>query len=180
MLSQATRSGVDLSVISQIAPIFVFLLGVLVIGAILVKNKLFGDDSKWISGLVAVAVVALLVSFGRLVELAMLIVPWFTIIFLLLFFAVFMMGFVGDSVKNFYKPVGITSVVLLGIVFILSVFAVFSDIAMPYLPGYFFGFGNADPELLFFFDWLYSPRVSGAIALIVVAAIAMWAVVKSK
>ena len=78
-----------------------------------------------------------------------------------------------------HKWIGGTFVVLLLIAFLISFIFVFSNYFSPYVPGPGYGDGG-NPEVLYFTDWLFSPRVFGAILLVGIGALVSWVLVKGK
>jgi hypothetical protein len=168
--------AVDLSGITLIAPIIAYLLVFLVSAAILFKTEVLGDN-KWVQIFVSLFIASLFVAFAGTREYVLTIVPWFAVLLVSLFFVLFLVGFMGGSSDFMKKGIGIAVIVVLGLIFLVSGFVVFSDVIVNYLPGPDFGAGDENATLLF--SWLYSPRVLGAILLVVVSAIAAWILVKS-
>lgn len=168
---------VDVGFVVLIAPILAFLLVAFVVGAILVKIKLF-EDNKWMAVFVGLIVASLFVASVGLTDLVLTIVPWIAVLFVSLVFFLMLVGFVG-GLDNEKKVIGIIFMVLFGIVLLVSTFVVFNNVIINYLPGPGFGGSNSDPEIIFFFDWLYSPRVFGTILLVVASALVSWFLVKA-
>jgi hypothetical protein len=166
----------DLSGIAFFAPIAAFLLVFLVSFAIFHKTNILGE-SKWLNLFISLIISSLFVSFagGRLYVQT--IVPWIAIALVCLVFLLAILGFVGKDVDFMKKGVGIAFVVILGIIFLISAFFVFSEVFIKYIPGPTFARGSS-PEERYFLSWLYSPRIAGAIILIVISAIVSWILVK--
>ena len=76
------------------------------------------------------------------------------------------------------KGIGVVVIVIIGLIFLVSGFVVFSDVIVNYIPGP--SFGGGDENATFLLEWLYSPRVMGAVLLVIVSAIAAWILVKAK
>ena len=88
-------------------------------------------------------------------------------------------AFIGKPVENMNKGLGVAFIVILILAFLISAIFVFSDYISPYLPwsqGYGAG-GNQD--VLGLLDWIFSPRVFGAILLLIVSAVVSWILVKA-
>ncbi len=168
----------DFSVFVQIAPVIAYLLVALVIGAILYKTELL-KGSPWIAVFITLGIASLFIAFAGVVDFVQTVVPWFAVLVFCLFLLFVMIGFVGKDADFMKKGIGIAAVIILGLIFLVSAFFVFSDFFISYLPGPGYGY-DADPKALYFTDWLYSPRVFGAILLLGVSALVAWVLFKSK
>jgi len=169
---------VDVSFIGYFGPILAFLIVFVVVYAILFKIKILGDH--WASNLfVALVVAAIFVAAAGARDFTLTVIPWFAVVVISLVFLMVIIGFVGKEAAFMNKTVGVIFVIVLGLVFLISAFVVFSESITPYLPGPSFG-GGDNMGATAFFDWLYSPRVGGAILLIVIAAIVSAVLVKAK
>jgi hypothetical protein len=166
----------DLTGISYFAPIAAFLLVFLVSFAIFHKTTLLGE-SKWLNLFVSLVISSLFISFAGAGTYVQTIVPWVAIALVCLVFLLALTGFVGKDVQFMNKGIGIAFVVILGIIFLVSAFFVFSEVFIKYIPGPTFGYGASANER-YFLSWLYSPRIGGAIILIVISAIVSWILVK--
>tara|TARA_Y100000310_G_scaffold302882_1_gene340701 strand:- start:3165 stop:3683 length:519 start_codon:yes stop_codon:yes gene_type:complete len=167
----------DISAIAFFAPIAGFLLVFIVIYAILARAKILGDDKIWLNLFVALFIASIFVSVVGVRQLVQTIVPWFAVLFISLFLILLLTKFVGN-IEFMEKGIGIAFVILLGIVFLVSAFVVFSDVIVKYVPGPGYGFGG-DDNVLTITDWIYSPRVGGAILLVLISAVVAWVLVKS-
>ncbi|MEK6800512.1 MAG: hypothetical protein AABY05_01130 [Nanoarchaeota archaeon] len=168
----------DLSPFAYFAPIVTFLLVFVIVYAVLAKIKII-TDNYWINLFIAFFVATLFISLAGAREYIELITPWFSILIISVVFLGILIGFIGKPVDFLNKWVGIVSVILLTIIFLVSAFFVFSKFIVGYLPGEGFGY-NANPDLLPTFAFLYSPRISGAIILIGVSALVSWILFKAK
>jgi len=170
--------AVDISAIGFFAPIAAFLLVFLVSAAILFKIKILGEN-RWVLIFVSLLIASIFVSAVGVRELVQTIVPWFAVLFISLFLVLVLVGFIGKDVEFLHKPIGIIAVVVLGLIFIVSAFFVFSDVFLKYLPGPGFGSGE-NLQASIFLDWFYSSRVWGALLLVVISAGVAWVLVKTK
>jgi hypothetical protein len=161
----------DVSFIGYFVPLLAYLLVAFVVGALLIKFELLGKG-KWVAALVALVIASLFVSFGGSVKLISTLAPWFAVWVVCLFFILFLIAFVGEDADFIKKGVGVTFILSLIIVFLVTAFGIYSSVISPFLPG--------DGSISGFTDWLYSSRVAGAIALIVVSALVAWVLVKVK
>ncbi|MBS3072055.1 hypothetical protein J4408_03625 [Candidatus Pacearchaeota archaeon] len=165
----------DLSAINFFAPIAAFLIVFIVTYAILVMTKILGDN-KGVHLTMSFLIAAVFVSASGAVKLVQTIVPWFVVLLISLFFILFFIGFVGKDADFLKKGIGIAVLVIAGIIFLVSAFVVFSDTLQKYVPGPGYGAG-ADESTLFFTDWLYSPRVIGAVLLILISVVVSWVLI---
>lgn len=170
--------GTELAGVEFLAPILVFFIVAIVVGALLRKTKLFGDN-VWIDVFLALSVAILFVIVTEAREVVLDVTPWFAVMLVALFFILMIVGFIGKTEAIAGKGLGWFFVILLGIVFLTAIISSFYSSILPYLPGPSFGFGG-NPEKLFFFGWLYSPQVSGTFWLIVSAVVVGWILVKGK
>jgi len=166
----------DLTAIAFFAPIVAFLLVFIVTYLILFKLKILGESS-WLNLFISFLVSILFVSSAGAIDFIKTITPWFAVLIISLLFILLVTGFVGKDMDFIAKPVGIIFVIFLGVVFIVSAYLIFSHLIIGYLPGPWFGTGT-DPAATQALSWLYSPRVAGAILLVIIAALASWVLVK--
>tara|TARA_Y100000034_G_scaffold103395_1_gene128899 strand:+ start:1361 stop:1879 length:519 start_codon:yes stop_codon:yes gene_type:complete len=171
-------AAVDISPIGALAPVAAFLIVVAVSFSVFIKTKLMGDNA-WVQLFVSFVIGALFVGAAGAVQLVQTIVPWFAVLLVSFFLLLALMGFLGKDMNFASKGAGVVFIVLLGIVFLFSAFSVYSNTLVNYLPGPGFGAGG-DEGVLFFLDWLYSPRVLGTVILVLVSAVASWVLVKGK
>ena len=167
----------DLNAIGFFAPIAAFLLVFLVVYAVLSRSKLLGEDNKWLNLFISLFIASIFVSAAGVTRLVQTVVPWFAVLFISLFLVLMLTRFVGKDVAFMEKGAGIVAVVVLGIVFLVSSFVVFSDVLFNYLPGPGFGTGG-NLETLYLLDYLYSPRVTGAVLLIILSALVSFVLVR--
>ena len=169
---------VDVSPVSYFAPIITFLLVALVVGVVIWKLKFLGE-SKWVAVFVALAISTLFISAGGAMQFVQAIVPWFALLLISVFFLMLLLGFIGKPLEKMSNGIGVVVVILFAILFLVSGFVIYSNIIVSYIPGPFYGY-QGDPALLYFTDWLYSPRVVGAVLLLAVSALVSWILVKAK
>ena len=166
----------DLSGVAFFAPIAAFLLVFLVSFAIFHKTGVLGE-SKWLNLFISFIIATLFVSFAGGRVYVQTIIPWIAIALICLVFLLAILGFIGKDVDFMKKGVGIAFIIILGVIFLISAFFVFSEVLVRYLPGPTFGQG-ASPDERYFLSWLYSPRIAGAILLIIISALVSWILVK--
>jgi len=168
----------DVSAITYFAPIAAFLLVFAFVFAILLKTKILGEH-KVGTLVVAFIVATLFVSAAGAVSYIKAIVPWFAVLVVSLVFLMVLTGFIGKPAQFMNKGIGIAFVIIFALVFLISGFIIFSSSILPYLPGP--GFGSGDSvETTIALDYLYSPRVGGAILLVIISAIVAVVLVKAK
>lgn len=168
---------VDLSATTYFLPLLSFLLVFLISFVVLVKTDIV--ENKWVQLFVSFLLATLFISVGGARQYVENVTPWFVVLIVSLFFMLLLVGFVGKPLEKFPKGIGITFVVLLFILFIVSGLAVFSSSIVPYLPGNL-GYEGGNPSAIQFFDWLYTPKVAGAVLLIIISALVSWVLVKAK
>jgi len=175
---QAATSTADVSALAFLSPIFAFLAVFVIMFALLMKTKLLGDDSHpWINLFVSFIIGILFVAVSPLREFVLIVVPWFAILLLGIFFIMVLVGLMGKTDDVIGKGLAWFFIIILIGIFVVSGAFVFSDNIFPYLPGPDFGI-DGDPETLVFFSWLYSPKVSGAILLLVLAGAVGFVLIK--
>lgn len=163
----------DVSFVPYFGPILAYFLVALVIGAILSTINIFGKN-KWLAVFLALIIATIFVAAGGLVDYVLVVTPWIVALVISLFFILMITGFLGiKGDAKMMKRVGVGVVVLAGLIFLASAFVIYSSAVSPYLPFSDQYIGNG------FTDWLYSPRIVGAIMLLVVAALASWVLMKS-
>jgi len=167
---------VDVSGIVYFGPIFAFLLVWVVLFAVLNKTKLLGDG-KFVQIFVSFLIATIFIALGGVKEYVLTIAPWFAVLLISLFFILAMLGLAGKVSAGLTKGLGVTFLILLVLVFLISGIVVFSNVLAPYLPGSSVAGGSED--ILQFTDWLYSDRVVGAIVLVIASAFVSWILVKS-
>ena len=112
-------------------------------------------------------------------QLVLNVIPWFGVLLIALFLMMVLIGFMGKQDAVIGKGVAWIFVVLLIIIFLVSGIKVFSNSLAPYLPSATYEqVSGADPNLVSFFSWLYSPQVKGFFLLIGVAALVTWLLVR--
>lgn len=171
---------VDTSGIVLIAPILAFLIVFVVVYAILFKTKLIGENN-WVLAFVSFAVASLFVSVAGTREYVLTIIPWFAALVVSSFLLLALLGFVGVKAdSSLYKGAGVVFAVILGIIFLVSGFVVFSDVIVNYLPGPGYGGADSDQNVIVVLNQLYSSRIFGAIILLGLSALVSWVLIKSK
>lgn len=168
----------DLSSFTYFVPIAAFLIVFLVVFSVLFKIKHLGDN-KWFLLFISFLIASVFIATAGAVRYIGTIVPWFAVLIVSLAFILAITGFVGKPSEFMNKGIGIAFVIAAALVFLLSGFFIFSHLITGYLPGPFFG-RNTDPAVIPFLSWLYSPRVAGAVLLIIISAVVSWVLVKTK
>jgi len=168
----------DLSAITFFAPIAVFLIVFIIMYLVLTKTKILGENA-WAILFISFLIASIFVSVAGARQYIQTIVPWFAVLIISLVFLLIIIGFIGKPAEFMTKPVGVVFVILFALVFLISGFFIYSNVLVAYLPGAGFGTGES-LEATMALDWLYSPRVGGAILLVVISAIVSWVLVKAK
>lgn len=166
----------DLSGFEYYLPLLSFLIVFLISFITLSKSKVVENKFLTVFFSFLISIVFVMALGPRNYILA--IVPWFGVLIVGLFLVMVLMGFVGKDLAGMNKTVGMVFLVLLGLAFIISAFFVFSHYFAPYLPGNLGSGGNRDANR--FLDWLYSPRIAGAVLLLAISAAVSWVLIKAK
>ena len=173
---QAGQTGqADVSAIGFLGPILAFLVVVIVLTAVLQKSKVLGDN-VWVSVFISLFVSAIFVTVTSVRGLLLTVIPWFAVLLIAVFFILVLTTFVSEDgvPKAFLVWLFIIVMVL---VFLFAGINIYAGSIGSYVPGPFYGL-DADPDLLIFFDWFYSPPVIGAFWLIVAAVVVGWVLIK--
>jgi hypothetical protein len=168
----------DLSGMTFFAPIAAFLIVFIVTFAVLTKTKLLSENN-WVVLFVSFLMASIFVSVAGARQYIQTIIPWFAVLLISLFLLLVLVGFIGKPAEILTKGIGIVFVIFLGIVFLVSGFFIYSNVLVNYLPGPGFGTGS-NTDATMFLDWIYTPRVGGAILLVIISAAVSWVLVKAK
>ena len=165
--------AVEVAGISYFAPLLAFLIVFIIVFALLNKTKILGEE-KFIQLFVSFLIATIFVSAAGVRDYVLTITPWFAVLAISLFFVLFIMGFVGKQADFMQKGVGITAIIVLVIIFLVSGFIVFSGAILPYLTG-----GGDNPLINYFIgQGVYSSRGFGALLLLVISAVVSWVLVR--
>lgn len=160
----------DVSAFVYFLPIFAFLIVFSIIFAVLNKFKIIGENLFFqLFFSFVVATIFVTASSARQVVLS--VIPWFAVLIVAMLLILFLVNFI-DKKEIAGKGMAWIFVILLLIVFFIAGVKVFASTIGPYLPGS--SSSGGDPTLRSFFNWLYSPRVSGAFLLILSAVFVSW------
>ena len=164
-------AGINLSALEFFLPILSFLIVFVVTFVVLSITKVLGEN-KFIQVFISFMIATIFVSVASANKFVLTITPWFAVFIVVLAFVLVMLKFVGKEVDFLHKGVGVVLVVGLLIIFLFSAFYVFSPKITPYLPGGSAAEGNT------FTNWLYSPKVYGALLLLGISALVGWILTK--
>ena len=165
--------AVEVAGISYFAPLLAFLIVFIIVFALLNKTKILGEE-KFVQLFVSFLIATIFVSAAGVRDYVLTITPWFAVLVISLFFVLLIMGFVGKQADFMQKGVGITAIIVLVIIFLVSGFIVFSGAILPYLTG-----GGDNPLINYFIgQGVYSSRVFGALLLLVISAVVSWVLVR--
>ncbi len=162
--------------IGNFLPILSFLVVFIIIYALLNKTKVIGEN-KWWQLFVSFIFATVFISAAGARDYVLNIIPWFAVLVVSLVLILAVVGFIGKPVEGMNKGLGIAFVVILILMFFISGIFVFSEYISPYLP-WNYGYG-ANPDVLNIAEWVFSPRVFGAILLLIVSAAVSWVLVKA-
>ncbi|MEK6846806.1 MAG: hypothetical protein AABY16_01420 [Nanoarchaeota archaeon] len=167
----------DVSAFAYFLPILAFLIVFAIMLAVLHKTKLLGENI-YVQLFFSFVIATIFVTATSVRQLVINVLPWFAVLLIALFLLMVLIGFMGKTDVMIGKCFGWIFVIFLIIIFLISGVKVFSGTIGPYIPGSTTA-GTGDPTLTNFFEWLFSPRVGGAVLLIIVAALVSWVLVKT-
>src|SRR3989344_6091956 len=156
---------VDLSSINFFLPLLSFLV-VFILSFFLIKGSKLIDSPFWIVAVSFIIGVVFVSAIGPR-NYVLTVIPWFAVLLVIIFMVMAMGGFLGKDVLP-AKGIGIVALIIMALIFIISALFVFRS--------YY-------AEILLvdrFISFIISPGISGAIILIVIAAIVGWILVKGK
>lgn len=153
---------VDLSQIAYLTPLYSFVLVFVILFAILLKTKLLGDN-KVIISIVSLIIGVIFVSVSDVRSYIEAVTPWFSVLIIALFFVLFLVGFAIKKPEDIIKPWFVW-------IFIAILVLIFIIIASSS-----FGSNTAVVDIR---GWLTKGTNFGSIALVVVAAVAIFAVTR--
>lgn len=169
----------DVSAFVYFAPILAFLLVFAIMLALLHKLKLVGENI-YVQLFMSFVIATIFITAGGVRQLVLSVIPWFAVLLIALFLIMILVNFMGKQEMVIGKGFAWVFVVLLIIIFLVAGIKVFSGTLGPYLPWASVNdVQDADPALVGFFGWLYSPPVTGFILLVIVAALVSWVLVKN-
>ncbi|MCX8158942.1 MAG: hypothetical protein N3D20_01475 [Candidatus Pacearchaeota archaeon] len=154
--------AIELSAFNDLLPIFSFLLIFISVFAIFAKTKILGEN-KWVQLFISFVIASVFITTSGAREFVIKMTPWFAVFVVLLIFILALIGFSG-KVAFLEKGIGVIFVVGLLVLFLVSAYMSFGDIS----------------NFVKFKNWLFSPRIYGALFLIIISAVVSWVLVKSK
>jgi hypothetical protein len=154
---------INLTGVEFYLPIISFLLVFVVVFAILAKTKVLGE-SKWVQLLISFLTSIIFVSAVGARNYILNVTPW-TIVFIVLLALVFaLIGFAGKPLEGMTKGIGVVFVIGLLVLFLVSAYYTFSS----------------SPFVVSLKEWASTPKVYGALILLVVGGIVSWVLIKLK
>lgn len=172
-----TASVADLSGLAFFAPVLAFLAVFAILYAVLINIKILGEYRLGIAfiSFVFASIFAISTSFTNWVLNS---VAFFGVLLVALFSIMLLGSLVSTDMIPRKFLVWLFAIVMI-VVFIASGIHFSTGNIVNYLPGPFYGVGDGvDPDTLFFFDWLYSPPIAGAIGLIIAAVVVSFILIK--
>ncbi len=164
----------DVSSFVYFAPVLVFLVVFAIMVALLHKTKLIGEN-MYLQIFFSFVIATIFITASSVKQLVLNVIPWFAVLLIALFLIMALVGFMGKTDAMIGKGIGWVFIILLILIFLVSGIKVFSKSISPYLPDATYDeVSGADPTLVHFFSWLYSPRVKGFFLLIGVAVFVTW------
>ena len=170
-----SAQGADVSAVSFLGPILVFLVVVIVLTAILTKIKILGENI-WVNVFVSLFIAGIFVVVDSIRDFLLNVIPWFAVLLMAIFFILVLATFINaDDVPGKFL-IWVFLIVMI-VVFVIVGVKVFAGSVVSYLPGNYYSH-DADPEVLVFTNWFYSPSIFGAFWLIITAIVVSIVLVK--
>jgi len=167
--------ALDISGISFFMPVFGFLFVFLVVYAILLKSKIFGDI-PFAYFLVSFAMSVIFMSFSSLELYVRTIIPWFVILFIIVFLVLLIAGFSTKSLdKIMTSKFAWFIVAVLVIIFLIAAIRVFNPIFHPDLVIASGEGTSLGEQVKGFFG---SSKWAGSLLLFLIAAVVAWFISK--
>lgn len=152
------QNMIDLTGVNYILPIATFVLVLVVVFAVLKKTGILGDNN-FINAMVALVFGIIIISFSEVRSYLELVSPWFVVLVVLMFFVLFLGGFMlAKDITKIARP---------GLAWVFIALLAIAFIAIGYSH---FGV-RCDPLFLSIKNWLFRRDVSGSIILGVVALV---------
>ncbi len=164
---------------APIVPILAFLLVTVVGAAVLINTKVVSDRKGW-NVFIALLLASVFISAVSARVYVSSVLPWFVVMLFSLVLVLILINFVGKPGKKVEKGLGVTVLVMAGIIFLGAAFFVFSEAFarfIPTSPVYGLGFDGEQIEVL---NWIYSPPIFGTLLLIGISAIVIWVLFRKK
>jgi hypothetical protein len=154
---------VNLAGLVFLKPIFSFLIIFIVMYALLAKSKLLGDD-KFINLFISFIFSSIFVAATDVSDVVLQVIPWFSLLIVLLFFILIFASFIGKQDDIAGKGLGWFFIIVLIIMFLISGF---------------FQFEN-DIKVIRFFNWALSSSIFATLIFIGIAGLVGWVITKGK
>ncbi len=153
--------AIDISGFAFFIPTFIFLLVFVVMYALLAKLKLLGEN-KFIHLLISFVIAIIFLTFSSAREVVLRLTPWFAVLIIFVFFILVLIGFTQKSMEDMMKPwLAWVFIIALAIIFLVILANVFGISLI-----------NTWDEFLSY------PKFAGAVLLIIIAALAAWAITR--
>jgi|SRR3989344_777416 len=157
--------ALELTGLNPFAPLFVFLLVFVVMYALLAKLKLLGEQ-KYIHLLISFIIAIIFVAFTSTREIVIKATPWAAVLLVLVFFIMILVGFTQKKMDDVIGPwLGWVVIILLVLIFLIIFMKVLGYNILNFLGD----FNNIVQDY---------PKIFGALAILVVAALASWVITR--
>lgn len=156
---------IDISGVSYLLPIFSFVLVFFVVFAILKKTGLLGENNFTMS-VVALVLALIFISFSDVRSYIELVSPWFIVLVVLMFFVLFLGGFMlAKDITKITKPA--FAWVFIGLLALAFILIGYSHFGLAY-----------NHDFINLRHWIFKREVSGSIILGIVALVAVFIVAR--
>ena len=167
---------IDISGLNFFMPVFSFLFVFVIIYAILFKTKVLGE-SKFVLLLVSFIISVVFMSFSSMELFVRTILPWFVVLFVVVFLVLLIAGLSTKSLDNIMTSKFAWVIVsILVIIFLIAAVKVFNPILHPDL---IITSGEEGQSFVGeIIDFFGSTKILGSILLLVIAGIVAWVITR--
>ncbi|HVY01263.1 MAG TPA: hypothetical protein VHA12_00675 [Candidatus Nanoarchaeia archaeon] len=166
-------AGIDLTSFGYFVPLLTYFVVFIVVYAASKTAKIFTSEFMHLFTSFIIATVFVSAAGPRTYVSS--IIPWFAVL-LVSFFLILAMTKGFFDFKEWDKAMPKVFGIVLIVFFVVSGVVVFSSYFSPYLP--WNSPAGGDPNILVVTDWIFSPRVFGAILLIIITAVISFIIAK--
>ncbi len=158
---------IDTSILTYLMPLLAFLFIVILVYSLLLKTALLGA-SKYIMITLALIIGLVFISFSKLRDYLMNVIPYFIILLVVCFFLLIMLIFITKDWEKVMKPLTWVFVVIFALIIIVLAFKFFPTLyhLLPKTSNY-----TLNSPLTSFKLWLYSKRIINTIIFTLATAI---------
>jgi len=158
---------IDTSILTYLMPLLAFLFIVILVYALLLKTGILGA-SKYIMITLALIIGLVFISFSKLRDYLMNLIPYLLVLFSVCFFLLILLVFITKDWEKIMKPLTWVIVVVFALMIIILAFKFFPTLyhLLPKTSNY-----TLNSPLTSFKTWLYSKRIVNTLIFTIATAI---------